>query len=177
MVEWRKIPNRDNYSVSDEGHIRNDRTGRILKQSPNRFGYARVSISNGTNRNPSIVFPHRVVAEVFIPNPNNLPQVNHINSNRMDANKSNLEWVTPRQNSEHAIRSGNWDSSETSRKANKASIKKTSKRVIVRTPEMKVCEFPSINSASRELGISHSSITRAIIANRKVKGYEIKKKN
>ena len=177
MAEWRKIPNRDNYSVSDSGNIRNDRTGRILKQSPSRTGYARVSISNGTNRNPSIVFPHRVVAEVFIPNPNNLPQVNHLNSNRMDANKSNLEWVTPKQNSEHSIRSGRWDPLETSRKANKASIEKTSKRVIVKTPEMGVREFPSINSATRELGISRTTITRAINADRKVKGYEIKKKN
>lgn len=38
MVEWKKLPGRDNYSVSDQGKIRNDKTGRILKDSPNKRG-------------------------------------------------------------------------------------------------------------------------------------------
>lgn len=45
---------------------------------------------------------HRVVAELFIPNPNNLPQVNHIDGNRENNKASNLEWVTGSENSQHA---------------------------------------------------------------------------
>lgn len=176
MVEWKKIPNRDNYSVSDDGQIRNDRTGKILKQSPSRAGYARVSLSNGTGKIPTIVFTHRVVAEVFIPNPNNLPQVNHLNSNRMDASKSNLEWVTPKENMEHALRSGNWNSLETSRKANKVSIEKTSIPVIV-TDSMGIeREFPSMSTASRELEIPYRKVQRAVNSGKIIQRYTIKKK-
>lgn len=95
--KWKKIPDRENYSVSEEGQIRNDKTGKILKQGPSTKGYARVSLSNGTGNTPKILFPHRPVANLFIPNPNNHPQVNHKNGDKMDPRKENLEWVTGKE--------------------------------------------------------------------------------
>ena len=162
MVEWKKIPGRDNYSISTEGEVRNDRTGKLLKQGPSTNGYARVSLSNGRGNNPKILFPHRAVAEAFIPNPDKKPDVNHLNSNKMDPRKSNLEWVTTKENMEHAIRSGGWNSLETSRKANKASVEKISKPVIVTDSEKVEREFPSISAASRELGLPHKGIRRCL---------------
>ena len=171
-----KIPGRDNYSISTEGEVRNDRTGKLLKQGPSTNGYARVSLSNGRGNNPKILFPHRAVAEAFIPNPDKKPDVNHLNSNKMDPRKSNLEWVTPKENMEHAIRSGGWNSLETSRKANKVSVEKISKPVIVTDSEKVEREFPSISAASRELGIPHKGIRRVLDKDKTIQGYEIKKK-
>ena len=176
MVEWKKIPGRDNYSISTEGEVKNDRTGKILKQGPSTSGYARVSLSNGTGKTPKILFPHRAVAEAFIPNPDNKPEVNHLNSNRMDPRKSNLEWVTPKENTEHSIQRGRWNPLETSRKANKVSVEKISKPVIVTNSGKVEREFPSISAASRELGLSHKGIRQALDKDKTIQGYEIKKK-
>ena len=170
-----KIPSRDNYSISTEGEVKNDRTGKILKQGPNTSGYARVSLSNGTGKTPKILFPHRAVAEAFIPNPDNKPEVNYLNSNRMDPRKSNLEWVTSKENTEHSIQSGRWNPLETSRKANKVSVEKISKPVIVTDSEKVEREFPSISAASRELGIPYSTLQKAIKRGTTVKGFNIVK--
>jgi len=87
MIEWKDLTD-ERYEVSTDGEIRNKKTGRILKQSPSKQGYARVSLSNGAGNTPTIVFPHREVGLAFIPNPDNKPQINHKN-----ANKINLFWI------------------------------------------------------------------------------------
>ena len=175
MVDWMKLPNRANYSVSEDGQVRNDNTGRILKQSPNKHGYARVSLSNGASKNPTILFPHRAVAELFIPNPDNLPVVNHKNTDKMDPRKDNLEWVTSKENTEHAIANGCWDPKELSKKATEASLLTNSKPVKVIGADSKEVEFPSISAASRELGIPYSSLQRAAQTGSTIKGFNVVK--
>ena len=92
----------DKYSVSDEGQIKNEITGRILKLRPSHRGYLKTNISiNGKIRT---IFIHQIVAQLFIPNPNNLPQVNHIDGDKTHNNKENLEWVTEKENMRHAIK-------------------------------------------------------------------------
>ena len=175
MNEWKKLPTRANYSVSDQGQVRNDKTGRILKQSPDKHGYARVSLSNGGGNNPTILFPHRAVAELFIPNPNNLPVVNHKNADKMDTRKDNLEWTTNKENTEHAIANNLWDPVKVSKKANEASLLVNSKPLKVIGPDASSKEFPSISSASRELGIPPTTLRRAIRAGTTVNGFNIVK--
>lgn len=58
---------------------------------------------NGKRKN---ILYHRLIAEMFIPNPNNLPQINHIDGNPLNNELSNLEWCTASHNNIHAIRSG-----------------------------------------------------------------------
>ena len=92
----------DKYSVSDEGQIKNEITGRILKLRPSHRGYLKTNISiNGKIRT---IFIHQIVAQLFIPNPNNLPQVNHIDGDKTHNNKENIEWVTEKENMRHAIK-------------------------------------------------------------------------
>lgn len=82
-----KLLTTDDYEITREGQIINKHTGHILKPQPNSKGYLRVSISK------KLVFAHRLVAEKYIPNPNNLPQVNHIDGNKLNNSVENLEWV------------------------------------------------------------------------------------
>jgi len=85
------IPSYKNYEVSNLGKVRNISSGRIL--SPNyKDGYDRVRICG---KYKSI---HRLVAELFVPNPDNKSQVRHKNNNKKDNNFQNLLWVTPSEN-------------------------------------------------------------------------------
>ncbi|AII27975.1 HNH endonuclease [Bacillus phage Bobb] len=91
----------DNYSVSNLGRVRNDVTGKIKKNSSHERGYLTTGI--GANSTYPV---HRLVALAFHPNPDNKPQVNHIDGNKVNNEAANLEWVTPSENIIHAIRTG-----------------------------------------------------------------------
>ena len=91
-----------NYSVSNYGRVRNDNTKTIRKLSKNSYGYLRTNITI-RNVGHKEIKVHRAVAELFIPNPLNLPQVNHKDGNKENNYIDNLEWVTCKENVNHAI--------------------------------------------------------------------------
>ncbi|MBE6689655.1 MAG: hypothetical protein E7590_00020 [Ruminococcaceae bacterium] len=115
---WRICPIAEFFEVSMSGDIRSIKTNRILKPSNNGAGYLYVSKVFGKKKKHYYV--HRLVAAAFLENPQNLPEVNHINGNKADNAVSNLEWCTRKENLEHAIRIGLKLPSEVQRK--KASI-------------------------------------------------------
>ena len=157
------------YEVSNLGRVRSldgkkwngkvwcIKKGRILKLSrcTNDYLFVILSINNKKKQ----VLIHRLVAEAFIPNPENLPQVNHINENKTDNRVENLEWVTCKQNLEY---SGNIE------KMIKAS-KLKSRPVVQYTLGGKfVADFESIMEAERVTGIRHDTISGCC---RKLKHY------
>lgn len=90
METYRDIQNYEGlYKVSDQGNIMNNK-GYIMRPAKNNKGYDLISLSKKGETKTLLV--HRLVAETFIPNPNNLPQVNHIDENKDNNSVSNLEW-------------------------------------------------------------------------------------
>lgn len=87
----------EDYEITREGQVINKHSNRILKPQPNGKGYLRVIL--GGKR----YFVHRLVAEKFIPNPENKEQVNHKDGNKLNNNVDNLEWVTNKENRKHAV--------------------------------------------------------------------------
>jgi hypothetical protein len=87
-----------NYIIYSNGQIWSVRRNRFMSPTINSGGYYHLIISFGKPKTISI---HRIVAEAFIPNPNNFPIVNHINGNKLDNRFENLEWCTNRHNITH----------------------------------------------------------------------------
>lgn len=99
LTQWHVIPGVRDAVVNKLGEIKCLRTRRLKKHS-NANGYRSVALA-GKNR-----LVHRLLAEMFIPNPDDLPQINHKNGIKSDNRLSNLEWVTPQQNCKHARDTG-----------------------------------------------------------------------
>lgn len=101
---WKDIKGWENlYEVSDSAIVRNKLNGNIRKFDTNSAGYKRVTLYNKDHDPPKERFlVHRLVAQHFIPNPNNLPEVNHIISDISKNQASNLEWVDRKGNELHS---------------------------------------------------------------------------
>lgn len=92
------------YAITCGGCIWSYKSEKFLKTRFNRDGYEVVNLSkNGILKTFSI---HRLVAQAFIPNPNNYSQVNHIDGDKENNNIWNLEWCSAKQNNIHAIETG-----------------------------------------------------------------------
>lgn len=93
------------YLISANGEVFSLFTDRLLKASLSKgTGYLVVNIRKDSKRQP--VYIHRLVAEAFLPNPLNLPEVNHKNGVKTDNRLDNLEWVTGQENKDHSVKTG-----------------------------------------------------------------------
>jgi hypothetical protein len=88
------------YTITENGEVINNNSKRVLKAQKNGKGYLRVSISG------RLEFVHRLVANQYVPNPENKPQVNHKDGNKLNNHYTNLEWVTNLENRRHACENG-----------------------------------------------------------------------
>lgn len=125
---------------------------RILKQRLNNDGYPVVGLKK--NKKNKTLRVHRLMAIAFLPNPENKTQVNHKNGIRHDCTLENIEWNTPQENIRHSFDVLN-------REANRKGILNTkSSKIIYQHDENGVFikEFPSVQQASRDLGIHCDAI-------------------
>lgn len=98
MTNWKTIEGFENYQISTQGQVRNKKNDKILKVGLSPFYEQVVLRIDGKSINKRI---HRLVAEAFITNPDNKPQVNHIDENKLNNHVDNLEWVTSKENNDH----------------------------------------------------------------------------
>jgi hypothetical protein len=128
---------------------------RIMSIANNTSGYKSISLcKNGIGKSYQL---HRLVAIAFIPNPNNKPQVNHIDGNKQNNNINNLEWVSAKENSQHSYDNGlsiaPWlGKFGKDNKDSKPINQLTKEGVFIRT-------FNGIAEASRITGISKSFLS------------------
>lgn len=143
MECWLDVVENSNYKVTNTGRVRRNGVDRD-KATRDRDGYPMVDLyKDGCRRTRGV---HQLVAEAFIPNPEHKPEVNHKDGNKHNNHVSNLEWVTKKENCEHAWKTGLARPSYSMLgKKNPNAGRKTKKIRIVETGEifdgLKACEM------------------------------------
>jgi len=102
---FKKIRDFNYYLISPDLRVYSIKTKKFMKPIVNGIGYHQIMLYE-PGRKPKIILYHRIIAEAFIPNPENKSFVNHINGIRGDNRIENLEWVTQSENIRHAWRTG-----------------------------------------------------------------------
>lgn len=151
MKEWRDIEGYEGlYQISNDGEVRSVRRNKIkiMKQMIwHGYAYVNFTINNVVNHKSV----HRLVAEAFIPNPHNKPQVDHINTIKTDNRVENLHWVTALENA----------SNQTTALRRLDCHLNESKKVYQYTLDGKfVAEFKSAREAERKTSCLNTNILR-----------------
>ena len=169
MEEWKDIEGYEGkYMVSNLGNVKSlsyNKTGKekIMKPVKNNRGYLHVILCKEGKVKAYTV--HRLVATAFIPNTENLPEVNHIDEDKNNNSVENLEWVSSKYNINYGTRNkkageklrGRKHSEEHNRKI----AEKLSKPIYgINKVNGLIVEFPSTQEAERITGIDHSSIAK-----------------
>lgn len=147
--EYRPIPGFEKYGVTMDGEVKHLRTGHIKTPGLNKTGgYYVVNLydADGRARRPLV---HRLVALAYIPNPDNLPQVNHKDENKQNNHVDNLEWCTEKYNSGYGTRGQRVAQSQLS--GNNSVARKV---MCINTGQV----FPTARDANKWCGVNVTSV-------------------
>jgi len=153
------------YRIYPNGSIEN-KHGTKLKLHTGAHGYLNANLYLGGKQKTYLL--HRLVAGLFIPNPNNLPEVNHIDGNKMNNDVSNLEWCTRSYNIKHGIENGLITVHMKGKSGNKHHRSKTVEQID--DGGNVIAEWGSAREAARETGINYGTISNVLINRGKTAG-------
>lgn len=165
MIEiWKRIENFPDYEISNLGRVKSykqKKEGRILPPIKTKKGYLQIQLYE--NKKYKRFYIHKLVALAFIPNPNQLEQINHKDENKENNKVDNLEWCDNWYNIHYGTKI------ERTTKANEC-CKTTSKEVYSIDEKGEKEYFLSIGEAERKTGISHCNIVAVLKGRREKAG-------
>lgn len=150
LMTWRIISGFSKYETNEEGQIRNRTTEHIMTQRINNSGYKVVAVRDDDGRRRWVQVS-RMVGTAWIPNPNNLPEIDHLDGNPLNNALNNLEWVSKEEN---VLRKKKIHKKGVSRRVRPVAQYDLSGNLI------KV--YPSMKDAERETGIRNQCISRVV---------------
>lgn len=166
VEEWRNIEGYTDYMVSNLGRIKSlnyNHTGNeiILKSRKNKYGYLQIGLcKDGKQKNYKI---HRLVAQAFIPNPENKKEVDHINTIRDDNRVENLRWSTRAENINNNLSKIKYSNCRLSFKNHKA------KSILQLDKNMELIrKWDCSMDIERELGFKHQNISSVCLGKREI---------
>lgn len=151
------------YEISPLG-IRNKNNKYVKKVRPDKGDYAITTLTGDDGKSHPITI-HIQIAKHFIPNPNNLPIVNHLDGNRMNFHPSNLEWASYRRNNLHMYENGRAGQLMSGVPIEQIDLEGTV-----------IAEFPSISQTADKLGISIGKINWILQCDKRVNGLYFRRK-
>ena len=140
-----RLGSRENRTYSKKGHV--------LKQHDNGIGYLQVHVPVDGKRITKSV--HRLIAQAFIPNPDNLPEINHKDNNPLNNDVSNLEWVTHEENIAYREKYGEAQNKPV---------------LAINLTTLEVSRFSSQSEVSRVLGLQQQNVNAVIKGRQKTAG-------
>ena len=187
MEEWRDIKGFEGlYQISSYGRVKSlertvwngkgyyKKSEKIRKGYDNGDGYLYVNLCKEGKRKQYRI--NRLVAMAFIPNPNNLPEVNHKDGNKLNNRADNLEWATRSENQKHAYKIGLQKSSEKQKQAvskwNKENRIKSVHQYKLNGELIKT--YKSCHDCSIELNTTNATVSRHCYNGKPLKGYIVK---
>ena len=146
----------ERYQITDDGRVWSKYTKRYLTPTKNQDGYLRVKLCYGDGRYIN-TFVHRIVAKTFIPNPDNLPQINHRDECKTNNVVENLEWCSSQYNNTYNDRH-----TKCASKVKESNTRVNGKPVIQYTlDDVLVATYPSTWEAARQTGFTKQGIAIA----------------
>lgn len=175
---WKDIPEYENiYQVSSTGRIRsvdridalgNHRKGAIMKQKTKCNGYNTIALCK--NGKYKFIGVHRLVAQAFLPNPNNLPQVNHKDENPSNNRVENLEWCDAKYNTNYGTRNVRASKTNSLTQRGRKNPWLCKKIAQLDLDENIIRIYNSITDAANKNKISQSSLSGCLIGKNKTAG-------
>lgn len=157
------------YAVTEDGKVWSYKSNKFMKLWLNK-GYLMVGLRKNGKTYSRLV--SRLIAQTYIPNPSNLPEVDHGIGGKLDNSILNLSWVSSKENKRRAWRDGLYENTRRQSASNIEKVNKDRRKGVKRIKDDEIVIYPTILKAANEVGTSTSNICKVLKGKMKTcKGY------